>query len=335
MNNVNWADLSVPGLTIPRHGEVELRDAKVSPPGKDEVLIRTEFSGVSVGTEMAGAYGKNLLWGAPPFTPGYQSVGRIVQFGEMSSSHNFKVGDLVVCFTGKGTHRSLTVASVARTHRVHESTLAKYTGLYVQPCVAANALNKSNLKSGDNVLIIGQGLIGQATALLARMRGAHVVVTDISPERLEIARQLCAHTVIDTSKRNCSEQVLEIYPNGFDVVIESTGLLPLVEEALKCVRFEGTVVFEGHYAGEIKFEYNLAHRKQINAVFPFFIGEPKVRESVIDLITNGDFPIKQMVSHEISWRQASEVYGKLFGSQRDSINGILIDWRDSIQGIAD
>lgn len=329
----NWSKLSVPGLTIFKHGAVELRNAKVAAPGKDEVLIRTEYSGVSVGTEMAGAYGRNLLWGDPPFTPGYQSIGRIVQFGDSNIQHNFKVGDLVACFTGKGTHRSLTVASLARTHKVNETELSKYAGLYVQPCVAANALNKSRIKSGDNVLVIGQGLIGQATALLARMRGAHVVATDISPERLSIARVFCAHEVMDTRMRTCSEIALEKYPNGFDVVVESTGILPLVEEALKCVRFEGMVVFEGHYAGEIKFEFNLAHRKQIDAVFPFFIGEPKLRESVIDMITSGDFPMQPLVSHDISWREASEIYGKLFGPERDSINGILIDWRDSLSGI--
>lgn len=332
---IKWSELSVPGLTIHKHGAVELRNSAVAAPGKDELLIRTEYSGVSVGTEMAGAYGRNLLWGEPPFTPGYQSVGRIVQFGEMTTPHEFEIGDLVACFTGKGTHRSLTVASVARTHRVHETNLSKYAGLYVQPCVAANALNKSRVKSGDNVLVIGQGLIGQATALLARMRGAHVVATDVSPERLRFARELCAHEVFDTSQKACSELVLEKYPEGFDVVVESTGILPLVEEALKSVRFEGMVVFEGHYAGEIKFEFNLAHRKQIDAVFPFFIGEPKVRESVIDLITAGDFPMNRLVSHEISWREASNVYGMLFGPERDSLNGILIDWRDSLSEIID
>lgn len=331
----DWLELPVPGLTIHKHGAVEFRNLKVAPPGKDELLIRTEYSGVSVGTEMAGAYGRNLLWGEPPFTPGYQSIGRIVQFGDMTTPHNFKIGDLVACFTGKGTHRSLTVAAVARTHRVHETNLSKYAGLYVQPCVAANALNKSKIKSGDNVLIIGQGLIGQATAILARMRGAHVVATDVSPERLNVARELCAHEVFDTSQRACSEIVSEKYPNGFDVVVESTGILPLVEEALKSVRFEGMVVFEGHYAGEIKFEFNLAHRKQIEAVFPFFIGDPKVRESVLDLITAGEFPMQRLVSHDISWRDASNVYSKLFTSERDSLNGILIDWRDSLQGIVD
>lgn len=326
----DWSKLEVPGLTIGKHGEVEYREVRVASPGKDEVLIRTEFSGVSVGTEMAGAYGRNLLWGEPPFTPGYQGVGRIVAFGDMSVSHNFKVGDLVAYFTGKGTHRSLTVASISRTHRVNESPLSKYVGLYVQPCVAANALNKATVKSGDQVLIVGQGLIGQATAIFSRMRGAHTVTTDVSPQRLKISRNVCAHEVFDTSSRPCSEIVMERYPNGFDVVVESTGILSLVEEALKCVRFEGTVVFEGHYAGEIKFEFNLAHRKQIDAVFPFFIGEPKVREAVIDMITEGQFPMEDLVSHDISWRDAVTTYSKLFGPEKDSLNGILIDWRDSL-----
>ena len=45
-----WKDVAVPGLTIPTYGEVELRSVVVPPPGTNEILIKTEFSGVSVGT---------------------------------------------------------------------------------------------------------------------------------------------------------------------------------------------------------------------------------------------------------------------------------------------
>jgi 2-desacetyl-2-hydroxyethyl bacteriochlorophyllide A dehydrogenase len=325
-----WSNIAVPGLTIPQYGEVELRDVVVQPPGLNEMLIKTEFSGVSVGTEMAGAHGRNKIWGELPFTPGYQGVGRIIEFGEMTEPHDFKVGDLVAYFSVKGTHRSLTIAPLARTHRVQESSLSKYVGLFVQPCVAANAINKSELKSGDKVLVIGQGMIGQCTAFLAKLRGAHVVTTDVSKERLAASREFCAHEVFDTSQTPCSELVMASYPQGFDIAIESTGIVSLVDEALKSLRFDGTVVFEGHYPGELTFDFDLATRRQLKAVFPFFIGEPKVRESVIAMIVNGEIPMQKLVSHEISWRDAAQTYNKLFGKEKDSMNGILIDWRDSL-----
>jgi 2-desacetyl-2-hydroxyethyl bacteriochlorophyllide A dehydrogenase len=318
-----------PSLIIHELGKVKLGERELRTPQPGEVMIRTEFSGVSVGTEMAGAHGRNLLWGNPPFTPGYQGVGRIVEFGDPSKKGNFEEGQLVAYFTGAGTHQAFTTASLERTHPVNESELYKYVGLFVQPSVGANALNKAKIKSGDSVLVIGQGLIGQATALLAMMRGAHVIATDVSKERLAVAEKYCAHRVINTSKSSAWEQLEKDFPKGFDVVIESTGVLPLVEDALRCTKFEGTMVFEGHYAGDLKFEFNLAHRKQLNAVFPFFIGEPSSRESVINQITSGHLNLQPLVSHEINWRESEAVYSKLFTPEKDSMNGILIDWRDA------
>ena len=189
----NWTNTPVPGLVISSAGNVEFRNVAVAPPGVNEILIKTEFSGVSVGTEMGGAYGRNKIWGDFPFTPGYQGVGRIIEFGEITEPNEFQIGDLVAYFSVKGTHRSLTVAPLSRTHRVPEGALAKYAGLFVQPCVAANAINLSEVKNGDNVLVVGQGMIGQFTAFLAKMRGAHVVTADVSPERLVSSKKiLCA-----------------------------------------------------------------------------------------------------------------------------------------------
>ena len=321
--------LKAPALIIPELGRVELATGNVRVAKPGEVQIQTEYSGVSVGTELSGAYGRNTLWGNPPFTPGYQGVGRIIGFGSSERTGGFEIGDLVAYFTAAGTHQKYTVASIERTHKVEDNALYKYAGLFVQPAVGANAINKAGIKSGDSVLIIGQGLIGQATAIIARMRGAYVVATDISPERLAVSGQYCADLVIDSSSRTPWEQLEERFPSGFDVVIESTGFLPLVEDALKCIKFEGTFVFEGHYAGNLSFEFNLAHRKQINAVFPFFIGDPTARESVLRQISSGRIGMASLVSHEINWRESGAVYSQLFGKDRDSLNGILIDWRDA------
>jgi 2-desacetyl-2-hydroxyethyl bacteriochlorophyllide A dehydrogenase len=319
-----------PSLIISDYGKVELGEAKVNEPKPGEILIRTEFSGVSVGTEIYGASGKSGIWGKPPFTPGYQGVGRIVRFGDSSQNNNLKVGQLVAYFSGAGTHQAFTIANIDRTHPVEESTLSRYAGLFVQPSVGANALNLAGIKSGDTVLVVGQGLIGQFTAVQARQRGAYVVTTELSQERIAISKKYCADQVFDTSVQGAWDEIRTQFPKGFDVVIESTGYLPVVEDSLKCVRFEGVMVFEGYHAGEMKFDYNLAHRSQIRAVFPFSIGDTLSRESVIRQITSGSLPVAPHVSHECNWKDSAKLYSKLFTPTKDSINGILFDWRDSV-----
>lgn len=319
-----------PSLIITDYGKVKLGEVKVKEPKPGEVLIRTDFSGVSVGTEMYGASGKSGIWGKPPFTPGYQGVGRIVSFGDSLQTKNLAVGQLVAYFTGAGTHQAFTVASLERVHPVEETILSRYAGLFVQPSVGANALNMAGIKSGDNVLVVGQGLIGQFTAAQARKRGAYVVTTELSQERIQISKRFCADQVFDTSLEGAWDEIRKQFPTGFDVVIESTGYLPAVEDSLKCVKFEGVMVFEGYHAGEMRFEYNLAHRSQITAVFPFFIGEPSSRESIIRQITSGSLPVAPHVSHECNWKDSAELYSQLFTPAKDTINGILFDWRDAV-----
>ena len=183
-------------------------------------------------------------------------VGRIVSFGDPMQTKNLQVGQLVAYFSGAGTHQAFTVASIDRTHPVDETPLSRYAGLFVQPSVGANALNQAGINSGDTVLVVGQGLIGQFTAALARQRGAYVVTTELSQERIAISKKYCADQVFDTSVHGAWDAIRAEFPKGFDVVIESTGYLPVVEDSLKCVRFEGVMVFEGYHAGEMKFDYN-------------------------------------------------------------------------------
>jgi 2-desacetyl-2-hydroxyethyl bacteriochlorophyllide A dehydrogenase len=320
---------TAPSLVVPAIERIELADRPVGIPGPGQVLVRTEFSGVSVGTEMGAATGKHQIWGPMPYAPGYQSVGTIAAFGEGDHA-GFELGDHVAVFSTNGTHAAYVVADLELTHRVEVTGTYEENALFVAPSVGMNAVNKARLVSGATVLVVGQGLIGQATAKLARLRGAYVVAADISPERLAVSAGHCADRVIDTSGTTPWELLRGDFPDGFDYVIESTGYGPLVETALECVRFEGMFVFEGQYPGQLSFTYQIAHQKQIDAVFPWFIGPRPTREAVLRLISSGAFDYAPLISHRVSWRDAVEVYGKLFTPERDHLGGIVIDWRDAV-----
>lgn len=316
-------------LVIPRHGEVELGRRPVREPAPGELVIRAEHSGVSVGTEMAGANGKSAIWGDPPFTPGYQAVGRVVAFGPDTDHAGLAEGDLVATFSGYGTHAAYVTTTLARTHRVDETELSRFAGLFVQPAVGSNAVNKAAVSAGERVLIIGQGLIGQSTAMLARMRGAYVVVCDVSPQRLELSARYCADRAIDTAQVEPWDQLRDDFPEGFDVVIESTGVGALVDPAMRCLSVGGRFVFEGYYPGTVSFTYDLAHRKEATAIFPFFIGDPEHRLSVLRQISSGRLDLRPLITHDIGWRESADVYRELFGPRRDELGGILIDWTDA------
>lgn len=327
-----------PALVVTEIGTVALERRPVPKPEPGEVLVRTRYSGVSIGTELWMATGKMGSWepkspggvfpqGHPfmPFVPGYQAVGEVVALGDDSQAAGIAVGEVVACFAS-GTHQRYVVADVELTHRVELNERLPTMALFVQPGVGANALGKAGVQCGDSVMVVGQGLIGQATAQLARLRGAYVIGTEISRERLKIAAMHCVDRIVDASIAPPSEQIVDQFPDGVDVVIESTGLVSLVDDAMKCVRREGTFVFEGYYPDGLAFDFSVPHRKQIRAVFPNFIGDRDCRESVLRLLTNGMLDLQPLISDLVSWQDAVDTYRRLFTSERDHLNGVVFDW---------
>ncbi|HEU4701101.1 MAG TPA: zinc-binding alcohol dehydrogenase [Conexibacter sp.] len=337
-----------PALVVTAFEQVALETRPVPVPGPGQVLVRTEYSGVSIGTELWAATGRHHAWGAPPFVPGYQAVGRVVALGEGTGEESavaaaaaaregerarrvvpeLAVGDMVACFA-LGTHQRYLVAEASLAHRVEENDRLPAVSLFVQPAVGANALNHADVRTGDSVLVVGQGLIGQATAQLARQRGAYVIGSDLSPERIATARAHCVDRVLDVSAAPASEQLADDFPDGVDVVIESTGFAALVDDAMRCVRRGGTFVFEGFYPQGLAFDFDAPHHKEVRAVFPCFIGDRACREGVLRMLSAGTPDLQPLISDLHGWGRAADVYAQLFTERRDHFNAIVFDWKGS------
>lgn len=306
--------------------KAEIRE--IARPGinHDQVLIKVHYSGVSIGTEMVIASGKRKDCGEVPFVNGYQAVGEVVEAG--ANVKNVAVGDLVAAFCATyGSHAQYVATLAQFAHKLPDPGIARQASLFVQPCVGANALNHGRINIGDTVLVIGQGLIGQATAQLARLRGAYVIVSDISVDRLAVSAGCCADVTINGGKESLVEAVGKICPNGVDVVVETTGFKGLLDDAFRCVRKRGRFIFEGWYPEEIGFTFQLAHSKQVEAFFPCFIGDPPVRESVLRLMAQGHLQMDPLISHGATWQESAALYNRLFTPERNQLNGIVFDWR--------
>ncbi|HZG55612.1 zinc-binding dehydrogenase [Paenibacillus sp.] len=304
--------------------KAELIEMEVPRADADSVVIKTVYSGVSIGTEMWIAEGKRSDYGEPPFVNGYQASGRIVEVGENGRAL-FQVGDLVTVFCS-GAHAEYVKAHWALVHKVSKEESLKVCSMFVQPSVAANAWNMAGVNMGDLVYIAGQGLIGQCAAMIARLRGAYVVASDISQDRIERSRAYCADWTIDASEQPALAAFLERFPKGADIAAESTGFEALLDDAMSACRTKGTFVFMGWYPGRASFAFNTPHNKQLNALFPCFIGERPVREGVIRLMESGTLNILPLITHEVGWEESEAIYNTLFTKRRNDYNGIVIRW---------
>lgn len=227
-----------------------LEEVPVPKPGINDVLVRVEKTGIC-GTDLHiynwDEWARKTI--PVPMVVGHEFVGTIVETG--ANVNDFKVGMTVSgeghvvcgrcrnCMAGRrhlcaecqgiGVNRPGAFAEyiVLPNANVweHFDGIPKEIAAIFDPFGNAvhTALQWDLL--GEDVLITGAGMIGMMAAAVCRHAGArHVVVTDVNPWRLELARQMGATRVVDVSRENLADVQKELgMREGFDVGLEMSG----------------------------------------------------------------------------------------------------------------
>ncbi len=113
-------------------------------------------------------------------------------------------------------------------------------------------INRGGLRAGQTVLIQAAGSgIGSAAIQVARMAGATIFATASSEQKLQRAKALGAHHLINYSEGNFAERVLELTGgSGVDVIMEHIGG-SVFTRSLECLKTDGVIVTVGAHAGEV------------------------------------------------------------------------------------
>lgn len=218
-------------ITGPNAIEIQQHDAPNLKP--NELLIRTEYSGVSQGTELQAFTGKRPELSLPT-VPGYQAVGTVEAVGD--EVERYKVGQRVMFSTSRlpaaftetwmGAHVSHAFVSTTGDRAplpLPEGADGVSTALSALAAVSLRGIRIVPVRIGDLVVVVGQGLIGQGSAQLARLQGAVVVAADIAPERLKLSQAHSADYTVNVGEQALDEVVRTVKPGGADVVIEQAG----------------------------------------------------------------------------------------------------------------
>jgi L-iditol 2-dehydrogenase len=126
--------------------------------------------------------------------------------------------------------------------------LALATASLAEPAACCLAgLEAFPMARAATVLVIGGGLMGLLTMVLARRRGARrLILSDPIDERRRIARRLGAQVVVDPAREDLRARVMALTGGrGADVVCEAVGKPELVAEAVTLTRFAGVVNLVG------------------------------------------------------------------------------------------
>jgi len=111
---------------------------------------------------------------------------------------------------------------------------------------------------GEDVLVTGAGPIGIMGALVAQRAGARkVIITDINPVRLDLARKLGLRYVVDASKEDLADVMKNIgMTEGFDVGLEMSGAATAVRDMIDKMNNGGKIAILGISSAEFKVDWN-------------------------------------------------------------------------------
>lgn len=249
-----------------------LQDVLVPCPGDDDVLIKIEKTAIC-GTDVHiynwDAWSRKTI--PVPMHVGHEFVGTVVRIGR--NVLGLKPGDLVsgeghiVCghcrncqagrrhlcmkTNGVGVDREGAFAqylSIPAANAWHCDTRIPLDVLACfDPLGNATHTALSFDILGEDVLITGAGPIGCMAAAIARHAGArHVVVTDINPYRLQLARKVGATLAVNVAGMRLEDAQKELgLKEGFDVALEMSGNPAALNSILKNMRHGGNIALLG------------------------------------------------------------------------------------------
>jgi L-iditol 2-dehydrogenase len=190
----------------------------------------------------------------------------------------------------------------------------------VEPLACAiHGTERSKIKVGDIVCIIGHGPIGLMLTRLAKLKGAKVIVVGRNPFKLEKARQFGADELVDiTAVQDVVNTVRSLTPEGrgVDVAIEAVGLPETWNEAIAVVRRGGLVnLFAGCKPGtSIEIDTRRLHYDEIE-IITVFHHTPRYVRIALSLISSGQIYADALITHEMPLDKLEEAFKLMIGGK--------------------
>ena len=305
-------------------------------PGAGQVRIRVAYCGIC-GTDLHLFHGAMAHRLTLPHVMGHEMSGTIAALG--SGVAGWREGDRVtvrpldpcghcpaclaghshIChhlkFLGIDTPGALQGMWTVPAHTLHRlpETLALREGAMVEPvAVACHDVRLSELKEGEFAVVIGGGPIGILVALVALARGARVLLAEVNPFRLQLARGLGIDAVnpLDTDLPGLVNE--RTGGAGADVVFEVSGSQAGADAMTKLPRTRGRIVVVAIYGEAPKVD-----------LFRFFWRELKLSgarvyeaedfEMAIELAAAGRLPLAKLISDVLPLGRLEEAMQRMEG----------------------
>ena len=324
---------------------IRYEEVMVKPPEEGEIVVKV-MSALTCGTDVKTfRRGHPVLIKNIPSGFGHEFAGIVDRVGK--NVDNVKVGDRVVaansapcgeCFFCKREEYNLcenldllngayaeyiTVPAriVKKNTLILPKNLSFDKAAFSEPLAnVVHGVERTGIKEGDTVGIIGIGPIGLMFARLAKLKGARVIVAGRNPLKLQMADEFAhADEIVDLKKYPNPEKIFLDFTEehkGLDVAVECVGLPEIWERIFTFVRPGGTVHFFGgcKSGSKVTFDTTKMHYGDIR-LMSVFHHTPKYFRKALEYIASGDVEVEKLITKtiglkDIEWAMQQHIDGK-------------------------
>lgn len=326
-------------FTAPR--QVSLEPQEIAPVMPGNVLIQTQRTLISTGTELTaltGDFPPVSRWAdyiRYPFTAGYSNVGTILELGE--GVEGVQPGERVVSMA---PHATLVQYPAHRLARVPAAVDEEDAAFSVIAEIVMGGVRRSRLAFGESAVIIGAGILGQMAALFCRKAGAWpVIVVDTAEARLPTAQAMGATATLPLQADQARSEFERLTQGRMaDVVFEVTGHPLAIPSAFKLARPLGRVVLLGSSRGPTTVDFHdEVHSLGLEIIGAHNSTHPPVAtpqnpwttarhvELFLDWLAAEEIAVKPLTTHRYPWQQIPEAYQMLLEDRTQAL-GVILDW---------
>jgi L-iditol 2-dehydrogenase len=321
-------------------------------PGPDDLLVQVKACAIC-GSDIKG-YSGSTGRRQPPIIMGHEAAGVVVAVG--ANVQGFALGDRVTfdstvyclkcdyCLSGhwnlcdnrevlgvsEGTYRRhgamaeyMTVPYWIAVRMPDNLTYAQ-AALVETASIGVHAANRTPLKLNDTVVIVGAGGVGLVALQAIRLKGAgKIIVTDLSPSRLEMARDLGADVTIQADAPDLLEQLLAATgPHGADVAIEAVGVQATVDTALEITRKGGSLTLIGNVAPRVQMGLQSIVSREIT-LYGVCACNGEI-PACVELIAAGRLNVDPFISEYARIEDGQAVFDRLYKGVEGNIRTVFL-----------
>ncbi len=318
----------------------ELLPYEVPEPKDDEVLIRTDYTAVSAGTEFANLTDTPNVPPGWPRRLGYSGSGTILRVG--AAVKDFREGDRVL--TDHLSHRSHVVARFTPNgngfYPIREDVDQLEAAFVVVGSMGVQGARKTRLQLGETAMVTGLGILGQfAVQALARSGGLPVIAVDFDEHRRQVALKLGADEALSPADPQFADKVRELTRGRMiDCNVEVTGSSAALKQALEVAAWEGRIALTGCTRVSdtpIDF-YQMVHKPGVQLIGAHNFVRPRADSypgywtrhddfaMILGMMARGKMSAAPIISEVDSPADAPRVYERL--ARRELPLGVAFDW---------